>query len=91
MTIYEEIQNERDYQINRWGNEIDDLVNNPWMWTAYITQYAGKWLSGAFLPFSKEGTDLFRTSMIKVAAIAIAAVESLDRQRNENGSTFYEA
>jgi hypothetical protein len=29
--------------------------------------------------------------MIKVAAIAVAAVESIDRQREEAGHCFYEA
>ena len=40
--------------------------------------------------FTTEMTDDFRQRMIQVAALAVAAVESIDRQREENGKTFYE-
>lgn len=90
LDIYAEIRAERDYQDKRWGTKTDDTLNTPWMYVAYITQYAGRWMQGTFMPLSCETTDRFRESMIKVAAIAIAAVESLDRQRAENGAAFYE-
>ena len=90
MSIYEEIKSERDYQTQKWGNEVDDTKNTPWMWAAYIGQYATKWMVGSFLPLKSSVTDEFRTCMVKVATLAIATIESIDRQREENGKTFYE-
>ena len=90
MSVYEEIQEEREYQNQKWGTEVDDSKNTPWMWAAYIGQYATRWMVGSFLPLKRDVTNEFRTCMIKVASIAIAAVESIDRQREKNKNTFYE-
>jgi hypothetical protein len=86
-SIYAEITEERQYQVQKWGN---DAVNTPWMWAAYIAQYATSWMKGEFLPVRRSSTDLFRQSMLKVACLAVAAIESVDRQRGLNGQTFYE-
>ena len=88
--ILEEIRKERGYQDGKWGHKDDDELNTPWMWTAYIASYASRWMRGTFFPLSTSTTDDFRTFMVKTAALAIAAVESLDRQREENGRAFYE-
>lgn len=88
--VYEEIKAERSYQNDRWGTASDDSRNTPWMWAAYIAQYATKWMRGSFAPILSEETNAFRTCMIKVASIAVAAVESIDRQRAERGQTFFE-
>lgn len=90
MNIYDEIKQEREYQEAKWGNDLDDNKNTPWMWAAYIGQYATRWMVGSFLPLKTSVTDEFRKCMIKVATLAIAAIESIDRQRENNGSTFYE-
>lgn len=90
QNIFDEIKNEREYQKERWGDEADDTVNTPWMWAAYITQYATRWMAGTFLPLSGDVTSAFRTCMVKVACLAVAAIESVDRQRAEKGKTFYE-
>jgi hypothetical protein len=90
MSIYDEIRAEREHQQKRWGNEVDDTKNTPWMWAAYIAQYATRWMVGSFMPLGRATTDSFRGAMVKVASIAIAAVESIDRQRAANGSAFYE-
>jgi hypothetical protein len=87
--IFNEIRLEREYQIGKWGTEVDDTKNTPWMWTSYITQYATKWMCGAFTLMSGD-TAAFREAMVKVAAIAVAAIESIDRQRKQNGQPFYE-
>jgi hypothetical protein len=89
-SIYKEIVAERTYQKERWGNEVDDTVNTPWMWAAYIAGYATKWMGGTFLPLSTKTTDAFREGMVKVATLAVAAIESVDRQRANNNKTFYE-
>ena len=90
MSIYDEIKTERDYQDGKWGHVADDTLNTPWMWSAYISGYATKWMAGTFLPLDRSVTDDFRRMMIKVAALAVAAVESVDRQRT-SGKTFFEA
>lgn len=89
--ILEEIKAEREYQVGKWGTKVDDADNTPWMWAAYIGQYATRWMVGTFLPLKRHVTDDFRTCMIKVATLALAAVESIDRQRENDGKTFYEA
>jgi hypothetical protein len=90
MSVYDEIKQERDYQDNRWGHEIDDTLNTPWMWAAYINAYSTKWMSGTFTPLGESVVDKFRAAMIKTAALAVAAVESIDRQRNEKQKAFFE-
>ena len=88
--LIHELELERGYQKDRWGTEADDKLNTPWMWAAYIGQYATKWMRGTFLPLQSSVTNDFRSCMIKVATLAIAAVESIDRQRKQNEKTFYE-
>jgi hypothetical protein len=85
-----EIADEREYQDNKWGN-ADDEVNEPNDYIAYMNAYSTKWFPGGFAPYTPETVDAFRTSMIKTAALAVAAIESLDRQRDEAGHAFYEA
>lgn len=89
--VLQEVADEISYQEERWGHETDDTKNTPWMWASYIGQYATKWMAGFFTPSPRSMTDAFRASMIKVAAIAVSAAKSVDRQRGKDGSTFYEA
>jgi hypothetical protein len=88
-SIFKEINTERTYQTDKWGVEADDTLNTPWMWVSYITQYATKWMTGLFT-IPSSSADMFRVCMIKTASTAIAAVESLDRQRARAGKAFYE-
>ena len=90
MTVYDEIKKEKEYQDKRWGTTTDDTLNTPRMWVAYITRYSTKWMVGTFSPLGKETTDNFRKMMVKVATLAVSAIESLDRQRVKDGKTFYE-
>ena len=41
-------------------------------------------------PLGEDTVSLFRRSMIKTAAICVAAIESVDRQRAQRGKAFYE-
>jgi len=88
--ILDEIRGERDYQVGKWGTAQDDTENTPWMWAAYISQYATRWMVGTFMPLKTDVTDQFRKCMVKVATLAIAAIESIDRQREGMDKTFYE-
>lgn len=90
MDIYDEIRAERDYQQSRWGNASDDTRNDPLAWTAYIAKESSRWQAGQFPPFTSNDVEAFRRAMIKTAATAVAAVESLDRQRKRDSRAFYE-
>jgi len=76
--ILQEIKDERAYQDGRWGGHAHDDQHGPNEWIAFITAYAGK----AFYCCDEHPADLleFRRNMIKVAALAVAAVEWADRK-----------
>lgn len=80
--VYEEIKAERAYQIERWGNDKDDELNRPNDWVAYIAHHSSRWFPGGFAPYSPEVLDEFRKQMVKVATLAVAAIESHDRKKN---------
>ena len=75
MSVYDEIKAERDYQIDKWGEDFDSK-NTANDWVAYITAYLGQAYT---IPFNKVQ---YRKFLIKVATLAVAAVETLDREGN---------
>jgi hypothetical protein len=87
--VFEEVLKERFYQDRKWGPKIDDTQTTPWMWSAYICNYATKWMKDP-LHFTRDDTGEFYDRMIQVSAIAAAACESVLRQREMHGKTFYE-
>lgn len=74
------IAHERAYQSAKWGNEFDDQHNQN-DWVAFITAYAGKGMrKDKYAPDDKYPNPVeFRSAMIKVATLAVAALEALDR------------
>lgn len=77
--IFDEINAEREHQINRWGNATKDKAQNNFNdWVSYISRYSTTWFPGDFPPYSEETKAAFRKSMIKVAALAVAAIEALE-------------
>jgi hypothetical protein len=70
--VLEEIFTERQYQETKWGDSFDSK-NTANDWVAYIVKYAGQSVT---LPWN---SDQFRTQLLKVAAICVAAVERIDR------------
>lgn len=70
--IYAAIDAERDYQDERWGHEFDDK-NTSNDWCSYVCRYATS-AAGFDVP-----TVQFRAQMVKVAALAVAAIEATDR------------
>jgi hypothetical protein len=89
-SIAQEVIAERLYQEQRFGNDADDTLNTPNDFVSFISYHSTRWFGGGFAPYSAETTAAFRKQMIKVAALAFAAVESLDRQTEEHGSPFYQ-
>jgi hypothetical protein len=63
---------ERDYQDTRWGIEFDDK-NDLDNWVRYIVTYAARASNFQASP------SLQRRDLVKVAAIAVAAVQAFDR------------
>lgn len=78
--LWEEIEIERKAQDEVWGGpeHDDDLTVSDWI--ALVCKHAGK----AFM-FPFDGRK-FRRQMIRVAAIAVAAIQSYDRAGEEDKS-----
>jgi len=76
--IFNEIDAERTYQDAQWGGESHDATHSIRDWASYIIVYLGKMLGresdwGYDIPFARK-------MLIKVAALSVAAVESIDRK-----------
>jgi len=72
--IFEEIKEEREYQRTIGWNTSSDDKNTTLEWAGFICNYATRSICGATAHLAD-----FRTSMVKVAALAIAAIEAYDR------------
>jgi hypothetical protein len=88
-TVFDHIMRARAVQDRMWGHEMDDTKNDPWRWSAYISECGVRWVRDPH-KWTREDTNDFYDAMIETAAICAAAAESVIRQRNENGRTFYE-
>ena len=74
--VYEE--RERQKALAHGGDtDVFDAGNSQNDWVAYISAYAGR-ASNKVARNEKEGQE-FRANMIKVAALAVAAVEAHDK------------
>jgi hypothetical protein len=73
--IFAEVNEERRAQETRWSAALDD-ANSPMGWIALIARHAGLAIDdGAIM----NDPERFRRQMIRVAALAVAAIESRDR------------
>ena len=88
--VFEDVLKEMLYQDRQWGPEVDDTLNTPWMWCAYLCGYATKWMKDPHR-WTGEDTEEFYDRMIETSAIAAAAAESVLRQRDSRGKTFTKA
>ena len=66
---------ERTAQITEWGGPDADDSNTKLDWVAYIVKHTGKAMTNPF------NLDVFRYQMVRVAALAIAAIATVDRQK----------
>jgi hypothetical protein len=69
--IFKAIEDERAYQDTKWSTI--DAKNTPYNWAAYIGAYTNRSLVG--VPGTDDQAKAFRKDMIKVAALAVAALE----------------
>ncbi len=74
--IFAEINAERQYQEDKWGNDNDDKLNTPFHWVTWVTQELTRFTNGTWNPPVAN----FRKAMVKTAAVAVAAIESVDRK-----------
>lgn len=72
MSIINEIIAERVYQDNKWGTEFDDqnTIND---WGTYINIYLAKATNMAASAAEQ------RKQLVKVATLAVAAIQTFDR------------
>lgn len=70
--VFAQIDRERTYQNTKWGTTFDDrnTVND---WVTYINQYAGD-----AARMNMDAVEV-RTKLVKVASLAVAAIETCDR------------
>ena len=73
--VYGTIRKERARQDAEWGGPGHDDQHNSHDWVAFITKHAGMAVMWPFRP------SVFRYQMVRVAALAVAAIEWFDRQR----------
>lgn len=81
MDVLGEIAEERTRQ-KSWGADDFDKSNSRNDWIAYITSYAGDAAAKVRkkeLLSDEEEARRFRQNMLKVATLAIAAVEAQDK------------
>ena len=81
--FYDKVSEERNYQINKWGDEFDSK-NTPNDWVAYIAKYVGQVVT---LPWNKE---VFKTQLVKVATLCAAAYEWCERTDGEMPKRHYD-
>lgn len=72
------ITHEREYQKDKWGVDADLKINTPMDFVGYIAHHSTRWFNGGFRPYTAETLTDFRKEMIKVATLAVAAVEATD-------------
>lgn len=72
MNVIKSIELERKYQESQWGTEFDDK-NTANDWATYISNYTSK---ATELPWNPV---VWRKNMLKVATLAVAAIEAFDR------------
>lgn len=86
LQVLEEVRQEREHQDKKWGGPNHDDKHTPYDWSAFIISYLGESVSEFVNESGRVESRLrtFRYNMIKIAALAIAAVEYVDR-RLSNG------
>ena len=71
--IFAEIGRERQAQDEKWGGPAHDDKHTSYDWIAYLVRHTGK---AVCWPWDAQ---VFRRQMVRVAALAVAAIEWVDR------------
>lgn len=81
--ILNEIKVEREHQDKKWGDTFDSK-NTANDWVAYIAKHAGMAVT---LPWN---ATTFRTQLVKVATICVAAIQWIDRTKGDIAKRHYD-
>lgn len=71
-TILNEIRQERKYQDQKWSGSSFDDTHSEADWLQWLNEYA----NGT----GRAAGRAFRERMVKTAALAVAAIEAMDRK-----------
>lgn len=74
MSVYDEVKAERAAQDAQWGGKDHDDKHTNFDWIAYLVKHIGRSVQWPF------NVNIFRAQMVKVAALAVAAIEWADRK-----------
>lgn len=83
--VFREVAAERDRQDSKWGGPDHDDEHEPEDWLIFIEQRAAR--AGEMIGCPEEeqpeirSDAEYRRQLVQIAALAIAAVESLDRKK----------
>ena len=75
-SIFREIAAERQRQDDKWGGLGHDDTHTSNDWVSFLTKHMGKAITFPWDP------QLFRHQMVRVAALAVAAIEWHDRNKS---------
>lgn len=75
MNIYDEIKQERAKQDKIWGGSANEDSHSEESWSAILTHELGQ------ACFHDDDSAKFRQQMVKVASVAVAAIEAMDRSK----------
>jgi hypothetical protein len=76
LNIAKEFHAERNAQKAKWGDDNDDKLR-PGEWASLISHYATRHTFGDFQAID---SDEFRSDMVKVGALAMAAIAAVERK-----------
>jgi hypothetical protein len=89
VSVYDEIAEERRAQDAKWGGPGHDDEHGPEMWISLVCKHARRghdaFVKASKLPNSSqrgalgEAVATYRKQMVRAAALAVAAVEVIDR------------
>lgn len=75
-SVLDRVRQERERQDAKWGEQNHD----PFLWLTILTEEVGEAAQAALKArFSGQSIDAYRDELIQVAAVAVAAMESLER------------
>lgn len=83
MSVYDDIKAERQRQDEKWGGPEHDDLHHEGDWVEFILEHANKALVGPGVHLASLAG--YRRRLVEVAALAVAAIESLDRSAPTGG------
>lgn len=78
--IFDEILRERERQDAKWGGQKHDDKHNHLDWVTFVGSHSAASLTLSLAPEVSKGM-WFENQMVRVAALAVAAIQSSRRKR----------